>query len=359
MSDFNIDLLALARESRGYTQTELSQLLEVEQGTISKIENGRLGVNDNLIESISQVLDYPKNFFFDEDKVIRVEGHYRKKISLPIKQLKEYKSKMTLAERQINKLSDAIELPNPNIPSWDLETEGSIQDAAAYVREYWKIPRGRIEDLAKVIEDNGIIIVPLDLGDMDALSTFSAKYHLPILYINTRRPADRIRFNLAHELCHYICHFGKKIPSDKEDRDIEKEANTFASELLMPAKEISNQLTNLNIEKLAELKRYWKASMQSILYKAKDLGLITPNQSHYLWKQMGYLGYRKKEPITISHDKPTLLTEIIQTYIDDLGYSKEELADLLQLNIEDLNVIYFGERPKTKSRFGVIRNKTA
>jgi len=357
MSNFNVEILALARESRGYTQARLSELLEVEQGTISKIENGRLIINEELIPRIAAVLDYPIELFFDEEKVIRVEGHYRKKISLPIKELKEYKGKMTFAERHINKLSDAVELPNVNIPSWDLEKDGSIKEAAQHVRDYWRIPRGRIEDLAKILEDNGIIIVPLDLGDMDALSTYSAKYNLPILYLNKRRPADRVRFNLAHELCHYVCHFGKKIPTENEERDIEKEANAFASELLIPSNEILPQLRTVNIERLADLKRYWKVSMQAILYKAKDLGAITVNQYHYLWKQMGILGYRKKEPFDIPPDNPTLLSEIMQTYLEELGYTKEELAKILFLTEKELDILYFGGR--AKPRIEIYKRKSA
>jgi Zn-dependent peptidase ImmA (M78 family)/transcriptional regulator with XRE-family HTH domain len=348
MRTFNIEILALARESRGYTQNQLSEFLKVEQGTISKIENGRLSANDELIKRIAEILDYPIDLFYDEERVIRVEGHYRKKISLPAKELKEYKSKMTFAERHINKLSDAVDLPDVRIPSWDIESDGDANEAAIFLRDYWKIPRGRIDDLCKIVEDNGIIIVPLDLGDMDALSTYSSKYNLPILYINKKRSADRIRFNIAHEVCHYVCHFGKKISAD---RDIEKEANTFASELLLPSKEILPHLTNLSIEKLADLKRYWRASMQSILYKAKSLGAITENQYHYLWKQMGYNGYRKKEPIDIQPDHPTLLREIFHTYLEDMNYSKEELSKILLLNSNDLESTYFGARPTPKFNF--------
>jgi len=171
MSNFNTEILALTRESRGYTQAQLSDILSVEQGTISKIENGRISINEDLIEKIVNVLEYPKQLFFSDKKVFRVEGHYRKKISLPVKELKECKAKMTLTEWQIDKLINAVELPIPNIPSWDIETDGSPTDAAIFLREKWKISRGRINDLAKVMEDNGIIIVPLDLGDMDALAT--------------------------------------------------------------------------------------------------------------------------------------------------------------------------------------------
>ncbi|HTE24944.1 helix-turn-helix domain-containing protein [Flavitalea sp.] len=350
MRILNTEILALARESRGYNQNQLSDLLRVEQGTVSKIENGRLGITDELLVKIATILNYPVDLFYDVERVIKVEGHYRKKISLPAKELKEYKSKMTFAERHINKLSDAVELPDVKIPSWDVESDGDIIQAANFLREYWKIPRGRIEDLAKVTEDNGIIIAPLDLGDMDALSTYSSRYNLPILYVNKKRSADRIRFNNAHELCHYVCHFGKKISSE---RDIEKEANIFASELLLPTTEVLPQLVNLNLEKLSDLKRYWKVSMQAILYKAKFLNAVSENQYYYLVKQMSSLGYRKNEPIMIQPDNPNLLREILQTYIEDMSYSKTDLAKILYLNESDLESTYFGGRPTPK--FNVYR----
>lgn len=350
MRTFNLEILALARESRGYTQNELSDLLNVEQGTVSKIENGRISINENLIPKISEVLNYPIELFFDEETVIRVEGHYRKKISLSAKNLREYKSKMTFAERHINKLSEAINLPEVNIPSWDIETDGDAKDAAKYLRDFWKIPRGRIEDLSKIVEDNGIIIIPLDLGDMDALSTYSSRYNLPLLYINKKRSADRIRFNIAHETCHYVCHFGKKISSE---RNIEDEANVFASELLLPSNEILPQLVNIDLQKLADLKRYWKASMQAILRKAKDLGAISQNQYYYIYKQIGAMHYRTKEPVEIKPDTCSFLKEIFSTYIDDMGYTKSDLAKILFLSEDELDSIYFGER--TVPKFKVYR----
>lgn len=347
---FNREILALARESRGYTQVELSKKLNVEQGTISKIENGQLSFPDDLINELVSILGYPKDLFFKEKSVIPVRGHYRKKITLPVKELKEYKGTMTFSEWQIETLINAVDLPNPNIPSWDVEMDGSPIEAAIFVRDYWKIPRGRIADLAKIMEDNGIIIVPLELGNMDALATYSIENNLPIIYINKNRPADRIRFNLAHELCHYVCHFGKKISADREEKDIELEAQEFASELLLPKAELIPQLGKVNLDKLGELKRYWKVSMQAILVKAYKSGAISQNQYHYLFKQMSMLGYRKNEPIEVEFDKPSLLQEIIDTYINELDYSKDSLAQLLFLTNEELDERYFGIKQRFKTK---------
>ncbi len=96
--------------------------------------------------------------------------------------------------------------------------------------------------------------------------------------------------------------FGKKISSDRDSKIIEKEAHEFASELLLPSKEIAPHLVGINLEKLADLKIYWKASMQAILMKANSLGLVTKSQYDYLWRQMSSLGYRKEEPIKIQSD---------------------------------------------------------
>ena len=66
-------------------------------------------------------------------------------------------------------------------------------------------------------------------------------------------------------------------------RDISHEANEFAAEFLMPEKDIKGDFKDgvtLNI--LADLKRKWRVSMQALLYRANDIGVITDNQKRYL-----------------------------------------------------------------------------
>ncbi|MEX8549050.1 MAG: ImmA/IrrE family metallo-endopeptidase, partial [Mucilaginibacter sp.] len=126
---------------------------------------------------------------------------------------------------------------------------------------------------------------------------------------------------------------------------------TFANELLLPTVDIASHLSNgITIDKLIELKQYWKVSMQAILYKAKSLKFIADNQYNYLVRQMGYLGYRTKEPVDIEPDNISLLKELIDTHIQEMGYTKEGLADLLNINLEELNDVYFGVKPRVKTK---------
>ena len=60
--------------------------------------------------------------------------------------------------------------------------------------------------------------------------------------------------------------------------DQEREADQFASELLLPAAGVRDDLVNLDLGKLARLKRKWGASMAALIRKARDVGTITENE---------------------------------------------------------------------------------
>lgn len=351
MQKFNSEILILAREARYITQVELSAMLGVEQGTISKIEKEILTADDKLVEKISRALDFPVSFFYQDRKVMTVEGHYRRKVSTPVKKMKQYAAQMTIAEWHFLKLMDEIELPETRLPTWDVIEDGSPAMCAKHLRDFWKIPKGRVPNLTKLIEDNGIVIIPLDLGEMSGFSTY-INGNIPVIYVNSNLSPDRYRLTIAHELGHIIFHFGNKV---SQERNLESEAYEFAIELLVPEGNIRPYFTKISIDKLADLKSYWYVSMQALLRYANTLGMVTQNQYKYLWIQMGSLGYRRNEPVSIPMEKPGLITEIVNAYVSDLGYSKEELASVLQMNVSELERIYFASKGKLKVLRGQVQ----
>jgi Zn-dependent peptidase ImmA (M78 family)/transcriptional regulator with XRE-family HTH domain len=351
MRKFNAEILQLAREARYITQVELASMLGIEQGTLSKVEKQILAIDDKLVQKISKVLDFPVDFFYQDRKVMIVEGHYRRKVSTPVKKMKQYAAQMTIAEWHFLKLMDEIELPETRLPSWDVLEDGSPTMCAKYLRDFWKIPKGRITNLTKLVEDNGIVIFPLDLGEMSGFSTY-INGNIPVIYVNSNLSPDRYRLTIAHELGHIIFHFGNKV---SQERDLESEAYEFAIQFLVPESNIKPYFTKISIDKLADLKSYWYVSMQALLRYASTLGMVTQNQCKYLWIQMGSLGYKRNEPVSIPAEKPGLISEIINAYVSDLGYSKEELASVLQLNLPELDRIYFGSAGKLKLLRGQLQ----
>lgn len=74
-------MIKLARESRGLTQKELSKLVGIEQGSLSKIELGIMNVNNKTIELISKKLDYPISFFEQNENIYNLELLYYRRYS--------------------------------------------------------------------------------------------------------------------------------------------------------------------------------------------------------------------------------------------------------------------------------------
>ena len=65
-------------------------MLGIEQGTLSKIENEFLSIDSSFIELVSRTLEYPVSFFYQKWNVHTVQGHFRKKASLTVKEVKKY-----------------------------------------------------------------------------------------------------------------------------------------------------------------------------------------------------------------------------------------------------------------------------
>ncbi|HAY71099.1 MAG TPA: hypothetical protein DCX89_04355 [Saprospirales bacterium] len=121
-------------------------------------------------------------------------------------------------------------------------------------------------------------------------------------------------------------------------KDISHEANLFAAEFLMPEKDIAKDLENgLTIDTLAMLKKKWKCSMISLVYRANDLELITENQKRYLEKQFNQMKIRKREPVEldIPREQPKLLRDIITKYRQRQKLSVKQLAEFFNLNEND------------------------
>jgi Zn-dependent peptidase ImmA (M78 family) len=108
----------------------------------------------------------------------------------------------------------------------------------------------------------------------------------------------------------------------------------------MPTQEIRPHLSNVTLERLANLKKYWKASMAALLSKARTVKKITDSQYRYLWTQMGKAGYRLREPVDIPQEKSTLLSELISVHLREFGYGVDKLSDMLVLEKEDFAKLY-------------------
>ena len=308
----NHHMVTLARDARAVTQEELAFRLRAGQGTLSKYETGVLDVPDDFVLPLARELRYPKEFFYQAGQPYGFPPfHYRKRKKLSAKALSRIVAEMNIRRMHIQKLARSCDIAsNRFIPEIDMdEFQGrsrrrpDMEDIARSIREMWMLPRGPVPNMMELLEENGGIVVPCDF-QTDLIDAMSQRIDgMPVLlFVNINSPADRVRYTLAHELGHMLLH----TLSVKDDDEMEDEADHFAGAFLLPADELKVQLRRFDLRHLANMKGYWKVSMQAIAYRADRLRLITPYQNKMFWIEMRTFGYRA-EPNEPPKEHPSLL----------------------------------------------------
>lgn len=349
-------MLILAREARGKTQSETARMLAISQGLLSRIEAGITEVSDELLQLIVAKLEYPPEFFYQTDQVY---GHgskciyHRKRQSLTVSALRRLFAEINIIRIQVNRLLMGAEIETENkFYRMDIEEYHSPENVAQILRRYWGMPQGPIENLVLAIESAGGIVIPCNFGTskLDALSQWP-QAGLPLFFVNSESPTDRMRFTLAHELGHVIMH---QVPSN----DMETEADRFAAEFLMPARDIRSDLRPLSLSRLVVLKQYWRVSMAALIQRAGDLKVISDRQRQSLWTQMSKEGYRKNEPSPIDPEMPTVLRDILDVYRHSHGFSMSELSKLVASHEHEFRSMYFpAPSPATPTSLRVVPNQ--
>ena len=337
----NPNMIVLAREARGLTQAELAEEIGISATNLSKMERADIGISNGLVETISDKTCFPPHFFYQGGDIVPENLNYRKREVVAQKLITPIHAKVNIVRKHVHFLTMALNIQNTPVPVMEVTEAQTPQIIAAKLRKLWKVETPIIADLTKLIEDNGIIIksFPFNTDRVDSRSILTDD-KFPIIFFNESLLGDRQRFSLAYELGQLIMHTFSIVPLD---RSVSHEANAFAAEFLMPAKDIIADFKDgVTIPLLGELKRKWKVSMISLLYRADDLGLLSPNQKRYLIQQFNQLKIRRREPmeLDIAKEQPRLIQRWIADFRIKTKLGVVEMAALLFLNVDEFLELY-------------------
>jgi len=154
-------------------------------------------------------------------------------------------------------------------------------------------------DPFKMIRDFGIVYQFMEFKELEGIYIVpDDKEDIPVIGINFNRPITRQRYTAAHELCHHIKDLkGNICPMNGRKNKIEKFADAFASELLMPMAylraeamryAIDGKVKRENILKIAEhFGTSFEAAVFSVAYKLnmldgeKDVKIIRKDNNRF------------------------------------------------------------------------------
>jgi Zn-dependent peptidase ImmA (M78 family)/DNA-binding XRE family transcriptional regulator len=334
---FNSARFKIARERRRFSKSELAELLSVDLRAVTAYERGEYEPATETLSLIAQVLDFPPGWF--------AGGNFH----CPSANNSSFRSLARMAASNRDAalacgaiaflLNDWLEerfyLPESNLP--DLREEDP-EVAAMTLRQLWSLGERPIKNMVHLLESKGIRVFSMaeDTSEVDAFSSWCET--TPFIFLNTMKSTERSRFDAAHELGHLVLHRH----ADPKGKEIEKQANSFASAFLMPRGSIlANAPALPSLNDLIQLKQYWIVSVAALTYRLHHLCILSDWHYRALCIEMSQRGYRTTEPNEAPREMSLVFPQLLKSLRED-GFSKTDIATALQINVEEIDQLVFG-----------------
>lgn len=332
--------LRIARRLARQTQEDLAAQACVDQGLISHAERGAAPSAESSA-ALAEVLGVLPSFFqiesstqlFDEDV------HFRRRRTTKVMDRQQALAHASLFVEFVHFLESHAELPADRVPRLAAGSAEEVERAAATCRGALELPPDApLENVVRALENAGVVVASLG-GYVDKVDAFSAESPTgrKIIVLNANDPASRTVFNAAHEFGHLVLHRGQ----ETGDKKTEGEADRFASAFLMPRAGISREFPRSQIDwnVLLRLKARWRVSLQALLRRGFDLGLIGAVEYTRACKLISARGWRKAEPAEFEAPRPEIVPKAIDVLRVHLGLSLSEIARALRLQPATLGIV--------------------
>ncbi|RAN98243.1 hypothetical protein LAH08_04227 [Micromonospora noduli] len=337
---FDAARLTQARHLAGKTKKEVATAVGVTAAAVGQYESGVTKPRPELVPRLAEVLGVPVTFFVYGRPHARLDAsgaHFRSLRSARAWQ----RDKAVAYVKQVWELTLALEkrvqLPPVDLPGFaggevhsGVELSRSPVEAARALRAYWELGTGPIPHLVRHLEARGIVVdaPPANRADRE-VDAFSIACLRPIMVLTANRTDDvhRYRFTAAHELGHLVLH-GDTAPGDTQH---EREADAFAAEFLTPRDSILPELPGrVDLRRLAELRQVWGVSVDSLLYRCREIGLLSDQAAGRAWRRLAELrhqpGFAPESVSRYPGEQPVMLRQAFELAVKETGLALPDLA---------------------------------
>jgi Zn-dependent peptidase ImmA (M78 family)/DNA-binding XRE family transcriptional regulator len=333
-AEFSASRLTVARCRRKFTKRQLAKAIGLSPQAITHYEEETRSAPEHAIQQISFVLDFPYSFFCQDD--VRLVGAeeptFRARRSLRAdardKALATGVIATEIISAEFDKQFDFPVVDLPNLANEEPET------AARLVRKHWRLGEGPIHNAVHLLESKGIEVFWLEepTSCLDAFSLWRADK--PYVILNQCvKAGDRCRFNCAHELAHLVLHRGER---SLDSPTIERQADRFASAFLLPSEPFHRESPKIPLlSRYISLKERWGVSIQAMIRRGYDLGILTRWYYEQAMKDVSTRGWRINEPVT-PRPETSMLHQLVFDRLSEQGVKPSSFAQLLHIPLRDV-----------------------
>lgn len=336
--------LRLARTFSGLTLEELAEQVGKSKQFIHKLETNIDKPTEHLAVQLANCLDVYPEFLYElrSDAIAEDQFHFRKLRTTKIAVKQKALAKGEIFKRLVDFCDSRLDLPKYGFIERAVNSLEDIEVAAEELRQHFGLGSGPIQNMTRVAENAGTFVTTFkDIsGEIDALSIAAAR---PIIVRNENdRYSCRLRFDIAHEIGHFVMHGGILTG----DRVTESEANRFAGAFLLPRSVFVKEFPisssgRISWKSLSEVKLRWRASKSAMLMRARQLELINDYQLRGGIIALKNNSEAKKEieDDSIEVERPVLLDKSIRLITRHYGLSLDDIGR--ELNLKARYVLEF------------------
>lgn len=346
---------------------QLAEKVGVTEQAIWQYENGYTSPKLEVVNKMKFIFKVKSSYFYREDLLDKanfenIQSQHIAYRSETINTLSKTQSELMyirFLDEFMKRIESKINYP-PNLllqlrketleylrQNQNVDRENQIKFIANLARQTMGLPRSSNQNLLFLFEKAGAFIVEKEIGEtIDAYSVWTEDDRPYIILGTIKKSAARRNFDLAHELGHLLLHYKVEFNmlDRKSYRDLEDEANSFASEFLLP-EEFGNDCKEItkvsNPDSYIDIKQKWEVSLQAIAMRVHKLGMMEYQQYRYFFMSINKKGYRTQEPLDekIPISRPMKLKSILQLLFEKGIYTLSTLTDELKVDQEFLTLV--------------------
>ncbi len=321
----------------GWTKQQLASSIGVTPASISQYENGSNSPSKQVLAQIALVLGRPHTFFLLGRETVLASSdtaHFRSLRSTTQKERKMALAHASLAWELDQYVKKHVNIRQSSLPVAHVPTMASgeeIEDLAVECRKIFELGSGPIPHVVRLLESAGVLVVRLPVGSRKVDAFSCVLEGQPIVLLNDdKEDTGRSRHSAAHELGHLIAHEQVE-PGSKV---VERQADRFASALLMPADKIKEQFPRrINWKILIEMREYWGVSLASLIYRGRTLDLVSEHAYRRAFQTLNTrrhedgTTWRKREPGNPGPPERPVVLQKALTLMDEHGISVEQISN--------------------------------
>jgi Zn-dependent peptidase ImmA (M78 family)/transcriptional regulator with XRE-family HTH domain len=338
---FNGGQLRLARVFHGFALEEVAERVECTRQYLHKLETGQGAPTAEMTTRLAQALRVETAFFhLPRLAVSEDQFHFRKLFTTRAMVKQVALARAELFGQLVAYLDSVLSLPKVNVPTVEATSLDDIERAAERCRSAWGLGLGPIEHMTRLAENVGALVTSFQ-GVSTEIDALSVVLRRPVIVRNEAKASTcRQRFDVSHELGHFVLHGGRVTG----DRVTESEANRFASSLLVPRAMMAKLFprprgSRLDWVGLREFKMTWKVSKAALLYRARQLDLITDDQyktGAIMLRRNGEANGEREDAL-IPQEQPELLRRSFEVLATRKGMFAEDVAAAIHVDVDFLD----------------------